>query len=179
MPSVIIIGGPSGTGKSTISSLVAQAFDCPFVEGDDLHPQHNVDKMSRGEPLTDDDRWGWLKTLSRVCSEKATAADNTNHTTVGSCSMLKKKYREYLSGNGLPGVDYRFVFLQTSFDELMHRVSQREQHFMKADMVKSQYDIMEVPEGEELTENGGAAYVVQTAGKTPKEISQEILAALK
>lgn len=179
MATVIIIGGPSGTGKSTISALISQALNCPFVEGDDLHPQANVDKMSRGQPLTDEDRWGWLQTLSHVCSEKATSAENSVHTAVGSCSMLKKVYREFLSQNGANGVQFKFVFLYTTFDELMQRVSLRQQHFMKADMVKSQYDIMEVPEGAELKENGGAAIVVQTTGKSPEEISQEILAALK
>lgn len=92
--------------------------------------------------------------------------------------MLKKVYREYLAKNSVEGVKFKFVFLYTTFDELMLRVSHRQNHFMKADMVKSQFDIMELPVEDELMENGGSAVVVKTAGKTPEQILLEIVAQL-
>ncbi|OVF10000.1 putative gluconokinase [Clavispora lusitaniae] len=179
MATVLIVGGPAGTGKTTIASLLAESKACPFVEGDTLHPQANVDKMARGEPLTDEDRWGWLKELSEICSKEAVSKENATHTVVASCSILKKVYREYIVECGLPEVTFKFVFLKSTFEQLMERVANRKNHFMKVDMVKSQYDIMEIPQGEELIANGGSALAVETTDKTPEAILQEVLAALK
>lgn len=178
---VLVVGGPAGTGKTTIAELLSQHLKCPFIEGDQLHPQANVDKMSRGEPLTDDDRWDWLKTLSVEAATKAINSDS--NVAVVSCSMLKKVYRDYIktsasSGHKDADISFRFIFLYTSFDELLKRVGQRQNHFMKSDMVKSQYDIMEIPQNSELVANGGEALPVDTSGKTPDTIYQEILADL-
>lgn len=178
MATVIIVGGPAGTGKSTIASLLAEHHNCPFIEGDNLHPQANVDKMSRGEPLTDDDRWGWLKALSENVAGKAKDPENVSHMAIASCSMLKKVYRDYIEKCGGPDITYRFAFLHTSYEVLLKRVSNRQGHYMKSDMVKSQYDIMEIPSGDELLVNGGKALEVDTSAKTPEEILKEILQAM-
>ncbi|CAK9440269.1 uncharacterized protein LODBEIA_P43690 [Lodderomyces beijingensis] len=180
MVTVIVVGGPAGTGKTTQGVLLSQYYQCPFIEGDQLHPQSNIDKMSRGEALTDEDRWGWLAQISKVASTKAQS--DPSHLSVVSCSMLKRKYREYIKqqaaaagGGGGPDIKFRFVFLYTNFDELMERVGARVGHFMKSDMVRSQYEIMEIPHGGELLQNGGEAVAVDTSGKSRETIFKEVL----
>lgn len=178
MATVIIVGGPAGTGKTTIASLLAEHHKAPFIEGDHLHPKENVDKMARGEPLTDDDRWGWLQTLAETAAAQAKDAQNQSKVAIASCSMLKKLYRDLLEKSAGPGVTSRFVFLHTSYEELLKRVAGRQGHYMKSDMVKSQYDIMELPSGDELLVNGGTALNVDTTDKTPEEILKEVLETL-
>lgn len=181
---VIVVGGPAGTGKTTIGELLAKLYECPFIEGDQLHPQANIDKMSSGIPLTDDDRWGWLKQLSEEASTTALSAQNSAHRAVISCSILKKTYRDYIkkvaeeqqSGQA---IQFRFVFLYTTFEELLNRVGQRKGHFMKSDMVKGQYEIMQIPEGLELVSNGGEAVSIDTSDKTPEAIFEEVVAHLR
>lgn len=174
---VIVVGGPAGTGKSTIADLISKHLGCPFVEGDALHPPENVAKMAEATPLTDDDRWEWLANVSLTTAEKA------SHTKVAvvSCSMLKKVYREYIkshSGFDTSVVKFRFVFLHTTFEELIKRVGHRQGHFMKSDMVKSQFDIMEIPTEGELLSNGGDALDIDTTNKDPEAIFNEIVSAL-
>ena len=173
---VIVVGGPAGTGKTTQGELISKYYQCPFIEGDALHPQENIDKMSQGIPLTDEDRWGWLKQLSQVSSIKAKDLKNITNISVVSCSILKKKYRDFIKKNSVDSlINFRFVFLYTTFEELMNRVENRKGHYMKSDMVKSQYDIMEIPKDEELLQNGGDAITVDTSGKSPEEIFKEII----
>lgn len=180
---VLVVGGPAGTGKTTIAELLSDRLSSPFIEGDLLHPQVNIDKMSRGEPLNDDDRWGWLKTLSEVSASKAFDPENKSNISVVSCSMLKKIYRDYIKEVATKAqhdknIEFRFIFLYTSFEELLSRVGKRENHYMKSDMVKSQYDIMEIPQGDELLVNGGESLSVETSGKTPEVIFEGILSDL-
>ncbi|OBA24570.1 carbohydrate kinase [Metschnikowia bicuspidata var. bicuspidata NRRL YB-4993] len=174
MPTVIIVGGPSGTGKTTTAALLASHFDCPYIEGDELHPEENVAKMARGEPLTDDDRWGWLKKISRASVGKAADPANKSGICVASCSMLKRAYRDYLLANG-NGADFRFVFLHASFESIIKRVAARQNHFLKLNMVKSQFDIMDVPKSEELIRNGGKAIAVDCETGTPQQLAELIV----
>lgn len=173
MPAVIIVGGPAGTGKTTIATILAKHYQCPFVEGDLLHPPANIKKMAEGQPLTDEDRWGWLQSLSEITSEKA----KESNFAVASCSILKKVYRDHIEKHGA-NVTFRFVFLHTTYEELLNRVEKRQGHYMKLEMVKSQFDIMEVPEGSELLANGGHSLEVDTSDRSPEQISQQILASL-
>lgn len=176
-PKVIIVGGPAGTGKTTTAQLLANHFQCPFLEGDDLHPEANVNKMARGEPLNDDDRWDWLERLSKEATKIALDPSNLSGICVASCSMLKKIYREHLQKFG-DGVQFRFVFLHTSIEKLTGRVAARQGHFMKLAMVQLQYDIMEIPEGSELVSNGGLAVSVEMSDMTPSEVESYVLKEL-
>ncbi|EGV65479.1 hypothetical protein CANTEDRAFT_113008 [Yamadazyma tenuis ATCC 10573] len=168
---IIVVGGPAGTGKTTAASKLSTYFDCPYVEGDALHPQANIIKMSKGIPLTDDDRWDWLITLTEQTAVKC--KEDPHNIAIVTCSMLKKSYRQLIKDHG-KSFNFVFCFLYASFDELVNRVENRKNHYMKSDMVKSQYEIMEVPEGDELVENGGDCLAINTTGKSLDDIFQEI-----
>lgn len=173
----IVVGGPAGTGKTTIAELISDQLKCPYLEGDELHPQENIDKMSKGFALNDDDRWGWLKILSEKTSDACLDTENQAQTAIVSCSMLKKSYRQYIkdSAHNSDKLNFKFVFLYSTFEELLKRVGNRKGHYMKSDMVKSQYDIMEIPQGPELIDNGGDCLSIDTTDKTPEEIFKIIL----
>ena len=137
MPAVIIIMGVSGSGKSTIGAGLAKALDIPFYDADDFHPPANIEKMSKGIPLNDDDRLPWLKELARSIQlwEKENGA-------VLACSALKESYRELLNENS---GQVEWIYLIGSFDLILNRMQQRTDHFMGAEMLQSQFDTLEVP----------------------------------
>jgi len=158
----IIFMGVSGCGKTTIGKKTAAILGVPFYEGDDYHPEENVEKMSQGIPLTDEDRDGWLDTLSKLISEKLDAGESG----VLSCSALKKKYREKLR------VDPErvcFIYLKGSYDLIWSRMQVRTGHYMPADLLKSQFDDLEEPE------NGFIVDIDQP----PNDVLDDVLAYLR
>lgn len=173
---IIVIGGPSGTGKTTAAIKLAKYLNCPYIEGDSLHLESNIKKMSKGEPLTDEDRWEWLIKLTQASTERC--KDSANHITIVTCSMLKQSYRVLIKETGIP-FKFKFCFLYASYSELLNRVKNRQNHYMKSDMVKSQYEIMEPPKGQELTQNGGDSILIDTTNKSMNETFDEILRALE
>ncbi|EGX53932.1 hypothetical protein AOL_s00004g591 [Orbilia oligospora ATCC 24927] len=162
LPHIFIIAGPSATGKSTVAQAIAETFGLPMVEGDDLHPQENIDKMSQGHPLTDDDRWDWLKTVASVSVDTSKPPTSPPHELGGerqcrpacitTCSALKRKYRDLLRSqlSGLETAILHFIFLTASEEELLRRIEERNNHFMKKNMVRSQIVTAEVPRTLEL-----------------------------
>ncbi|MGO1163226.1 gluconokinase [Brucella pseudogrignonensis] len=137
----IIVMGVSGSGKSTVGEKLAEALNLPFLEGDSLHPQSNVDKMLAGIPLQDEDRWPWLEQIG----ERLAAAHDG---IVVSCSSLKKSYRDRM--RAACGGPLMFVFLDGSFDILHQHMGQRTGHFMPVKMLESQLATLESPVGEAL-----------------------------
>ncbi|MDC7123688.1 gluconokinase [Cellulomonas fimi] len=128
--------GVSGTGKTTIGRLVAEALGTPFVEGDDLHPPANVEKMAAGVPLTDEDRGPWLRLVAGAMTEHAQAGRGT----VVACSALRRAYRDVLrSADGR----VRFVHLAVDRDELARRMAGRRGHFMPVSLLESQLATLE------------------------------------
>ena len=132
--------GVSGTGKTTIGKLLAKNLNIPFFDGDDYHPKENIDKMSSGKALDDDDRYGWLAALNEL------AIENRKSGAVIACSALKEKYREQLKTN--IEKEAVFVYLEGSFEEVESRLDNRKGHFMTSDLLKSQFDTLEPPNGE-------------------------------
>lgn len=138
MTAVYILMGVSGCGKSSVGQQLALALDCPFYDGDDFHPPENVAKMANGVPLTDADRYPWLARLHDLAAGHARRGE----TAVLACSALKQKYREQLrAGNEA----VQFVFLDGDFDLIWQRMSARRDHYMKADMLQSQFAALERP----------------------------------
>ncbi|SDS57447.1 6-phosphogluconate dehydrogenase [Polaribacter sp. KT25b] len=130
--------GVSGVGKSTIGSLLSEKLNIPFFDGDDFHPEENILKMSKGEPLNDDDRLGWLQTLNKLAIEQL-----VNKGCVIVCSALKEKYRDILNTDIKERAEW--VFLNGSFEQIKQRINDRKGHFMSSDLLKSQFDILEAP----------------------------------
>lgn len=137
---IIIVMGVSGCGKTTVGELLAERLGYTFLDADDLHPQANIDKMSRGLPLDDADRMPWLEALAAALDVAAQSAPGA----VLACSALKKSYRDILASGGRA---VRFVYLEGSADLVAERLRQRQGHFMSPDLLASQFDTLEVPCG--------------------------------
>ncbi|TAI49056.1 gluconokinase [Flagellimonas allohymeniacidonis] len=134
---VFIVMGVSGTGKTTVGKLLGKALDIPFFDGDDYHPETNVQKMSAGIPLNDQDREGWLLTLNELAQKHRSSG------AVIACSALKESYRKILRKDLDNHLE--FVFLQGSFELIKKRMESRKDHFMPAALLKSQFDTLEPP----------------------------------
>lgn len=135
---VIIVMGVSGSGKSTVGQRLAAELGWPFYEGDDFHPQVNVDKMRQGIPLTDADRAPWLAALRRSIDDVIAAG----RSAVIACSALKQAYRDRLAG---PHREVQFVYLKGSYALIRQRMLERQGHFMRAGLLASQFDTLEEP----------------------------------
>lgn len=129
--------GVCGCGKSTVGEALARALDWPFLDADDFHPRANVDKMARGEPLTDEDRWPWL---DRLKDELAAILARGGHAVLA-CSALKASYRERLSRAG----DVRFVHLHGDAETIAARLASRQHRYMPASLLASQLAALERP----------------------------------
>ena len=134
---VFYIMGVSGCGKSTIGKLLAKKLEVVFFDGDDYHPEKNVEKMASGTPLTDHDRNGWLKTLNQLAKQHASPG------VVIACSALKKSYRILLQHELKE--QSTFVYLEGSFEEISERLRSRKGHFMPPALLQSQFDVLEAP----------------------------------
>ncbi|MDD7986534.1 gluconokinase [Lentisphaera marina] len=132
---VYVVMGVSGCGKSTIADGLAKALAIPFYDGDDFHPQSNIDKMSSGQALNDDDRQPWLDILAVNIQ-----LWNRGDGAVLACSALKEKYRDTLSKFG----DVTYIYLKGSRELILDRMKQRN-HFMKPEMLDSQFETLEEP----------------------------------
>lgn len=139
----IVVMGVSGCGKSSVGKRLAQLLACEFVEGDELHPLSNVQKMSEGVPLTDEDRWPWLD----LVRNKITHAVNERQSIVVSCSALRRDYRQHLRR----GQEQRlaFIFLDGTSELLKARMTAREGHFMPPSLLATQLATLENPSGED------------------------------
>jgi gluconokinase len=141
MAVVYVIMGVSGCGKSTVGETLAQRLECAFYDGDDLHPPENVAKMASGKPLDDTDRYPWLARLRNLIA----AHLEKGETAVLACSALKKKYRDQLR-EGNDGI--QFVYLKGDFELIWGRMQARAEHYMKADMLHSQFADLEEPDAD-------------------------------
>ena len=133
----IIVMGVSGCGKSTVAEALAQRLGGDYFDADAYHPPANVDKMARGVPLTDEDRAGWLDTLAALLRD----GESRGRTTVLACSALKERYRQVLRVS--PSV--RFAYLKGTFEVIEARMKARPGHFMKSEMLRSQFAALEEP----------------------------------
>ena len=134
----IVVMGVAGSGKTTVGKELARQIGWTFRDADEFHPAENVTKMAAGQPLTDADRAPWLAAI-RDCLSKAIAAQTG---VVVTCSALKEKYRQTLL-SGLEGI--ALVHLHGSYEVIFERLRQRQGHFMKPDLLPSQFEALEVP----------------------------------
>ncbi len=134
--------GVSGSGKSLIGAALARALGIEFVEGDEYHPAENVERMSSGIPLTDDDRARWLRSLAVRLRE----AKDAGIGLVVSCSALKRSYRDVLRAEA---GELRFVYLRGPRALLDERLASRRDHFMPPSLLDSQLATLEEPSPDE------------------------------
>lgn len=142
---ILIAMGVSGAGKSLIGEMLAERLSCSYTDGDAFHSAANKEKMHHGIPLTDEDRWPWLRTIRAAIEEKQCAGE----TAVFTCSSLKRSYRDVLRGTD---TDVRFVYLKGSFEVLQERLKSRTGHFFDPSLLKSQLDTLEEPGPDEAVE---------------------------
>jgi gluconokinase len=131
-----IIMGVSGSGKSSVGLALARELGAVFIDGDDMHPEANIIKMSFGRPLTDDDRNPWLQSIGMELN-------NNIGTVIIACSALKKIYRDIIRETS--GQSVIFIHLAGSFELIEDRISHRIDHFMPVGLLKSQFAILENP----------------------------------
>ncbi|MEO1411481.1 MAG: gluconokinase [Bacteroidota bacterium] len=134
-----LVMGVSGVGKTTLGKKLAQQQQVPFFDADDFHPPTNVDKMSRGIPLQDADRWPWLARLHQLLQ-----TESQREGLVLACSALKASYRQVLRGEA-PPLPLRILFLEAPYPFILQRLQARTQHFMPPSLLQSQFDTLEVP----------------------------------
>jgi gluconokinase len=156
---IVIVFGVSGAGKTTIGKLLAQEPRWRFYEADDLHSQANIDKMRRGIPLMDEDRWPWLENLRQLIKRSLEAGENA----VLACSALKHTNRERLRVSD----EVKFVFLRGDYALIEKQLCQRRRHFMNPELLRSQFADLEEPKPDEDV-------VTIELGRTPEELVEEI-----
>ena len=139
---VLVVMGVSGSGKSTIASMLAHRLHWIYEDGDWLHPKSNIEKMHHGEPLNDADRWPWLHAIADWIDATRQAG---NHGVVA-CSALKRAYRDILVGERR---DVRIVYLKGDRDLIARRIAARADHFMPPALLDSQFAALEEPAADE------------------------------
>ncbi|MCZ2847230.1 gluconokinase [Modestobacter sp. VKM Ac-2978] len=163
----IVVMGVSGSGKSTVANELARRLQWEFIEGDDLHPPENVEKMRSGTPLDDEDRWPWLRRMAELIGEHEAAGTSFILT----CSALKRSYRDLLC-DGHPSV--WFAHADTSEEVLTERLAARKGHYMPPTLLRSQLDTLQ-PLGDD--EPGavvpGEGSVEETVGQMLAELCDE------
>jgi gluconokinase len=159
---IVIVAGVSGSGKSTIGAMLAGRLGWPFIDGDLLHPESNIEKMERGEPLTDADRMPWLRAIAGAMDERIAAGESS----LIACSALKKRYREMLLA-GRPAA--RIAFLQIGRDVAGRRLATRHGHFFDPDLLNSQFADLELPAA------GEAGVVVVPVGDSAEQTATRII----
>lgn len=133
----VVVMGVAASGKTTVGRKLAAELDHEFLDADAAHPPENVAKMSAGIPLTDVDRAPWLARLHDALAG--------SREIVVTCSALKRAYRDELRTAGDADTPVQFVFLDVPEAEIERRIRRRRGHFMKAEMVASQFEAFEPP----------------------------------
>ncbi|WP_245297179.1 MULTISPECIES: gluconokinase [Rhodomicrobium] len=163
-PSVVIVMGVSGSGKSTIGTLLASRLQWTFEDADWLHPAANVDKMQSGIPLTDEDRRPWLAAVAAWID----AARGSGERGVVACSALKRRYRDILIGER---PDVRLVYLKGDEALIARRLATRHEHFMPRGLLHSQFEALEEPEPDENP-------IIASIESPPHEVVAGVLSVL-
>ena len=159
-----VVMGVAGSGKSVIGAALASALAIDFAEGDRYHPPENVARMAAGIPLTDDDRWGWLRALGASLRD----AGDAGRGLVVSCSALKRSYRDVLRREAAPHA-LRFIFMRGDRTLIAGRLAARRGHYMPLSLLDSQFETLQEPTADE------EVWVCDIA-QSPERIVDELVA---
>ncbi len=152
---IYLIMGVSGSGKTTIGQALSQKLGYTFYDADDFHPPENIAKMSQGIPLNDSDRLPWLLAIKTVINKH----EQLQKDAIITCSALKKSYRDLLQENTR---DIIWIYLKGSYESILKRLQEREEHFMKENMLMSQFKTLEEPENAVIIDiNSSVEEIVQ------------------
>ena len=162
---VAVVMGVSGSGKTTIAEGVSRRLGWLLEEGDKFHPPANVEKMSHGIPLTDDDRWPWLRAIADAIDDVRAGG----RSAVVACSALKRAYRDVLIGDR---PDVVLVYLQGDKEQIAERMAARKGHFMPVALLDSQFATLEEPGPDEHP-------VIVSIAPPPEAIIEEVVRQLK
>jgi gluconokinase len=165
LPSVVVVMGVSGSGKSTIAAMLAHRMHWVYEDGDWFHPRSNIEKMHSGIPLTDEDRWPWLEAIAAWIDATRKAG---SHGVIA-CSALKRAYRNILVDDR-PHV--RLVYLKGGHDLVARRLAARDGHFMPRSLLESQFAALEEPQPDERA-------IVVSISPHPREIVETIVKELE
>jgi gluconokinase len=160
----VVVMGVSGSGKSTIASMLAQRLHWVYEDGDWFHPKSNIEKMHHGEPLTDEDRRPWLHAIA----EWIDATRRAGGHGVVACSALKRVYRDILIGDR---PDVRLVFLKGDFGLITRRIAARADHFMPSTLLESQFAALQEPQADERP-------IVVSIAPHPRDIVETVVRQL-
>jgi gluconokinase len=134
---IVLVMGTTGSGKTTVGTLLAQSLGWEFSDGDSFHSPANIEKMRRGIPLTDEDRFPWLEAIHH----QMLTWNAQGRNAVMACSALKQSYREHL----LAGTYAKLVYLRGSYDLFLQRLHSRKGHFADERLLGSQFATLEEP----------------------------------
>jgi gluconokinase len=161
---VTVVTGVAGSGKTTIGKLLAETKGWDFYDADDFHPPDNVAKMRSGIPLSDADRYPWLRALVALIEQSI----SDHRSIVLACSALKASYRKCLRSPAHSSDSIQIVYLKISPSTATERLNNRKGHFMPATLIQSQFEALEEP----------SRAIVIDAALPPDQIIAEILKSL-
>lgn len=165
-PSVLVVMGVSGSGKTTVAAMLARELGWTFEDGDWFHPPANVEKMAAGTPLTDKDRWPWLQAIA----DWIHATHEAGHHAILACSALKREYRAVLVGGLADAV--RIVYLEGDSELIGARMALRQGHFMPPQLLESQFKTLEPPGPDENP-------ITVSIDRHPRDLVKAIVQALE
>jgi gluconokinase len=157
---VILLMGTTGAGKTTVGKLLAARLHWTFLDADDFHPSANIEKMKHGIPLTDADRWPWLKNIHTELQRFT----QSGKSAVLACSALKESYRELLSAS----LDMRIVYLRGTYEVMRHHIESRHGHFAGEAILAGQFADLEEPQNA----------LVLDVSHQPEQVATEIITSL-
>jgi gluconokinase len=163
---ILIVAGVSGSGKTTVGALLAGRLGWRFADADAFHTAAAIAKMRAGIPLTDEDRWPWLRAIGAWMDERIAHGE----PAVITCSALKRAYRDALLG-GRP--EARMIFLSVSREEADRRLTSRHGHFFPERLIGTQFDTLEPPSPDE------PRVTVVASGHDPAETVAAIIAVIQ
>lgn len=149
----LLVMGPAGSGKSSLGAALARTLEARFIEADAFHPPDNIDRMSRGVALTDDDRASWLAALAAELARSA----GPKQRRVLACSALKRAYRDRLR---VASPDLIVVHIDAPRELLAERIARRAGHFMPVSLLDSQLASLEPPCADEVAITVDAAWPI-------------------
>lgn len=139
---VVVVMGVSGAGKTTVARILARRLQWDFTDADSFHPAENVERMAKGQALSDEDRYPWLQAIASWID----ATRRSGRGGIIACSALKRKYRDVIIGSR---PDVQLLYLKATSEVIRDRLANRPGHFFPSSLLDSQFKALEEPSEDE------------------------------